>query len=549
MLGAACSSSGPTNSPPRSESTSTTQRLFTLAGIPQEGGQATETPQTRLNVAMQGTAASATPFPSNTPIACTADPNNRQVRYELDATLDYDAKQLDVRQSVYYRNDHEDILDELVFHVEPRRLAGVMQFRDALDASGNRLPDVTIDGWRLTVPLRDPVYPGCVARVQLVFGLQVQPYSNANPIGWLSYSTRQLNLAHWFPTLGIYGYQTPGVWYTPRLHFIGEQAITQIADFDVDLTVQNMPDGLEIAAPGNVERVALNGWRMQLYGARDFAMSMSSAFIKATVDVGGVGLELYYYPSAESKAGGLNPSARALLDAQQALELYIEQFGAFPYERMVVVEADFSDGMEFSGLVYVSEAWFRTWNGSVRDWLTIITVHEVAHQWWYASVGSNQGATPYLDEALATYSELLYYERYYPDESEWWWDFRIFTYGTNDTVDATVYDYSSWRPYINAVYLGGSLMFQAVREELGEATFIEWLALYAEQYREEIAGPQEFWGTLSMSNYERVAGIRQQYLRDAEILPPMPLNNATPVIQRQTTAPVAPATTSTVVSP
>jgi hypothetical protein len=552
LLLVACGGSDPDTSAPQSNNV---QRRFTLTSLEQQAASLTPDP-TQRSVDLRSDAASATPFPTNTPVVCTADRNRRAVQYNLDVELDYDTKQLDVVQTVQYRNDHDAILDELVFHVEPRRLAGVMQFREALNKNGERLPDTTLDGWRLTVPLPEQIFPGCVAEVQLVFSLEIQPYSSANPIGWLAYSERQLNLAHWFPTLGVYGYQTPGVWYTPRMHFIGEQALTQIADFEVDLTIQNMPDGLEVAAPGEVERVALNGWDMRLEGGRDFAMSLSTDFIKSTAEVNGIALELYYYPSADSKQGGLNPSARAMLDAQQAIELYTDYFGPFPYERMLVVEGDFPDGLEFSGLVFVSEAWFRTWNGTVQDWLTIITVHEIAHQWWYASVGSNQGTAPYLDEALATYSELLYYEEFYPDLTEWWWDFRIFTYGTADTVDATVYDYSSWRPYINAVYLGGCLMFQALRDELGDATFITWLAEYANDYREQIAGPREFWGVLSMSNYERVAGIRQQYLQDAEILPPAPNDTAFAVPSAtvtppptQTAAPAAPATATAVSTP
>ena len=33
------------------------------------------------------------------------------------------------------------------------------------------------------------------------------------------------------------------------------------------------------------------------------------------------------------------------------------------------------------------------------------TTHEIAHQWFYALVGNNQGRDPWLDEGLATYAE------------------------------------------------------------------------------------------------------------------------------------------------
>lgn len=477
------------------------------------------------------TQSSATPFPTSTPINCDTDQIGRSIRYEIETTLDWESKQMQVNQGVVFRNDHDTIIDELVFHVEPRRLSGTMQFRKALDAQDNDIQNINFDASRLTVPLPEALFPGCTARITLTYLLQIEAYSSSNPIGWLSYSQRQLNVAHWFPVLGLYGYERPGEWYTPRIHFIGEQSISQAANIRVDLTIQNQPEDLQIAAPGQVERMALNSWRFALDGARDFAMSMSSEFRMTAAEVNDISVELYYFPYSDPKTGGSNPSTRAALDARQALELYSEIYGPYPYERLVVVEGDFPDGMEFSSLVFVSEAWFRTWNGQVTDWLTIITVHEVAHQWWYASLGNNQGTTPYLDEALATYSELLYYERYYPDLVDWWWQFRIYDYDPSDVVDATVYDYSAWRPYINAVYLRGCMMFQALRDELGEVIFLQWLSDYAEGYEEQIVDSEDFWGALPYSSYERVASIRQQYLREADILPPLAATSSpTPVI-------------------
>ena len=36
-------------------------------------------------------------------------------------------------------------------------------------------------------------------------------------------------------------------------------------------------------------------------------------------------------------------------------------------------------------------------------------VHETAHQWWYSLVGNDQTRWPFLDEALAGFSEYVYY--------------------------------------------------------------------------------------------------------------------------------------------
>jgi aminopeptidase N len=41
------------------------------------------------------------------------------------------------------------------------------------------------------------------------------------------------------------------------------------------------------------------------------------------------------------------------------------------------------------------------------DGSRLVTVHETAHQWFYAMVGNSQALHPWLDEAFAQYSEQL----------------------------------------------------------------------------------------------------------------------------------------------
>ena len=165
---------------------------------------------------------------------------------------------------------------------------------------------------------------------------------------------------------------------------------------------------------------------------------------------------------------------------RRRMSMYSDLFGAFPYERFVVVEGDFPDGMEFSGIVFVSDQWFRTNTGTAQSYLTIITVHETSHQWWYARVGSDQAINPWMDEALAAYSEYIFYEEHYPELKKWWWNFRVDTYvGQNYSgkrVDSTVYDFDNGRDYINAVYLRGAHMLDDLRSDSGHRCFLRLAA-------------------------------------------------------------------------
>jgi aminopeptidase N len=247
-------------------------------------------------------------------------------------------------------------------------------------------------------------------------------------------------------------------------------------------------------------------------------LSLSPDFKTLTTSTAsGVEVTLYYLGPAG--ADSLDTPRHALDVAVDAVTLFEELYGPYPHTRLVVVEGDFPDGMEFSGLVFVSEAWFRTWQGLPNEWLTMITVHEVAHQWWYDLVGSDQGRYPYLDEALAIYSEELFFERYHPDLVQWWWDYRISTYSPTGYVDTSVYDFQDVRPYINAVYLRGALFMAALRSDLGDETFFAWLQQYASRMAGQIASPLDFWGLLSEADYLRTQATRAAYMHQANLLP------------------------------
>ncbi len=192
-------------------------------------------------------------------------------------------------------------------------------------------------------------------------------------------------------------------------------------------------------------------------------------------------------------------------------------FGALPQQRLVVVEADFPDGMEFSGLIFVGAGWFDQWTGTPQSYLTIITAHEVAHQWWYARVGSDQALTPWLDEALATYSEYLFYEAHYPELSDWWWQFRVATFVPDGFTDAapvgsSVYTFPNLRSYINAVYLRGARMLHQLRRDLGTEAFLAWLAAYAQAGDGRIADPDLLWSLLTPEQQQQTEATRRRYL-------------------------------------
>jgi aminopeptidase N len=261
----------------------------------------------------------------------------------------------------------------------------------------------------------------------------------------------------------------------------------------------------------------------------------------------GVVIDLYYFPKTQPAKGAdgsaIDGAQHSLDTARGAINLYSRLYGPAPFKRIVVVEADFPDGMEFSGLVFVGHQWFAAYDGKPDSWVTMITAHEVAHQWWYSLVGNDQSTAPYLDESLAIYSEVLYMEDRYPALVPWWWSYRIKLWQPIGSVDSTVYDFQGERLYINAVYLRGALMLQEIREKIGNDAFFKWLHDYETANEGKIATPLEFWGALAESDYAKTSEIRARYLHQPDPLHPPTATPATaPATGAATQPPASPVT-------
>lgn len=456
-------------------------------------------------------------------LACAPAGADALTRHSVTATVDYVARSVQVEQGVRWVNRTGSPIDEIVLLTEPNREPGVFTF-DTVTLDDGSLPAYDLTGRRLAITLPAPLQAGCAVNFTLRFALAVPPVrSGVNGYrGFFGYTDRQFNLGNWLPVVAA---RRDGAWVTHEVSFIGEQIAADTADWNVRLYVQNAPAGLLVAAPGQVS-VQPDGWTITHTASRDLAISLSDQFVVQTRMAGEVTVELYTFSDTvvQTDAGIVDGAPVALDAAADSLALYADLFGAYPYDRFVVVEGDFPDGMEFSDLVFVSRDWFRTYNGTPQSYLVIITVHEVAHQWWFARVGNDQALTPWLDEALATYSEYVYYEEFHPDLREWWWAFRVDAfapagYTAAGQVDSSVYAFGTIREYINAVYLRGARMLHELRAALGTEAFFAWLRSYAAAGEGRLVTPDVIWSLLTPDQWAQTGDIRSRYLSAADVRP------------------------------
>lgn len=457
--------------------------------------------------------ATATPRPSpasvpQVSVTTQVDPlKQTAVKHVVQATIDLAQHEIEVQQDLQFRNLTASPLAELLLLVEANRQEGSVEVQRIV---ADETPlEFTLDGRKLTVRLPRVLQPEDAMELSLDFRLDVPPFEADDFLGWLGYSQHQMNLGNWLPVVAPRG---GGQWLVNEAAAFGEHSAQDPADWQVGVDVENARDDVVLAGPGQVTQMEDGHWQFELQAARDFSLSIDTRFqFTASELADGTQLEVY---SLSDAPDALAAAAWTLDVARRSVERFSALFGPFLLNRLVVVEGDFPDGMEFSGLVFVSRDWFESWEGNPASYLTVITAHEVAHQWWYGSVANDQAADPWLDEALATYSEYLLLESDFPELTDWWWEWRVDRFAPGGYVDGDIYEFASRRNYINAVYLRGARMLHELRQDLGDDAFFAWLRRHAEQGAGNIVTEEEFWSLLDDSQLAATLETRRRYLRD-----------------------------------
>ncbi|MGH9223914.1 MAG: hypothetical protein ACRD2W_09075, partial [Acidimicrobiales bacterium] len=173
-------------------------------------------------------------------------------------------------------------------------------------------------------------------------------------------------------------------WATEPPSPVGETSTFPAADFDLTVTV---PDGLNVLATGVEDRPG--HWTAT--AVRDVGLSVGRfTFARGRANA----------PGPVDVTVGVDPNVadrpqNYLDQVIAALEAFAARYGPYPWPSFTLaLTPGLMGGIEYPGHVM---------QGAMTTGVT--TIHEVAHQWFYALVGNNQAVDPWLDEAVATYVE------------------------------------------------------------------------------------------------------------------------------------------------
>jgi hypothetical protein len=405
--------------------------------------------------------------PTASPPADTASPPpvvSARTNYVFYASLDFEAHTLAVDETIRYYNNTGVSLSDVVLSVQPNRYTNAFVLY-SLTQDNVTLASYNLTDQRLSLNLLQTLQPGTLTTLNIKFNLALP---NKRSDALFGYDFNQVNLVDWYPFIVPYS----GGWVLHDPMPFGEHLVYDAADFEVNLKTD---PAVILAASAPAET---NGeWtRYRLYGARTFTLSASDEFLVSESAVGSVAIRSYYFGGYEGAGEGM------LYAAVQAVSLFDVKFAPYPYESLAVVQTDIHDGQEYDGLVFLASDFYGQYGGTAKSNLVTIGVHEIAHQWWFGLVGNDQALEPWLDEAMAVYSERIFYEFNYPRYGTWWWQFRVDYFGPAGYVDTTIYSGGAFRPYTNAVYLNGAYFLEELRVRMGDDDFYRFLKDYAARF-------------------------------------------------------------------
>ena len=385
----------------------------------------------------------------------------QEVNYKIKVALDDKCHELNAAETVEYINNSPDTLHFIYFHLWPNGYSSnrTELAKQLLATQGKQRlfndPELIgfIDSLNFTInelPVKWTLLPGQpdICRIELAAGIKhgdtiriATPFHVKIPKGVssrLGHIGESYQISQWYPKPAVYdrrgwhqmSYQDQGEFYSEFGNF--DVCITLPANYIVGATgnLQNENEtemmttlasdttwftGKELDKdqfpPSSNEFKTLRYTQNQIH---DFAWFADKRFhlLKGKVNLPYSGKEVTTWVMFT------NHQANLWKNSIQYVNTSIEKFskwnGDYPYRSFIAVQSSLSagSGMEYPGITVI---------GNVKDaWsLDEVIAHEVAHNWFYSALGSNERRYPFMDEGITSANEVRYMNEVYPHKKLW----------------------------------------------------------------------------------------------------------------------------------
>ena len=366
----------------------------------------------------------------------------QEVHYDMDITLHANEHQYTGQQTLRYTNNSPDTLHTVYYHLyfnafHPHSMMAERN-RHVPDPDGRIVPRIfNLDederGWHrirsitqdgtpvdskirdtvMEVPLAEPIPPGATSTFRMHWRaqipLQTRRSGRDSRGGGIDFSMTQ-----WYPKMAEYDERG---WHADP--YVMREFYAPYGTFDVRITA---PAEYTLGGSGvlqNPEAVGhgydLEGsgtwrpsdgapaadsltWHFLAADVHDFAWAADPDYIHDKVEADGVTHHILYKPDVASSWERLKD------DMPRLTRFFNAQYGTYPYPQMTVAQGG-DGGMEYPMITLVAgydNPEFEEKDGPLSILGT--TIHEFAHMWYYAALGTNESDYAWMDEGFTSYA-------------------------------------------------------------------------------------------------------------------------------------------------
>ena len=456
--------------------------------------------------------------------------------YAISATLDDNEKQISATETIVFYNNTNDELEFICFHLYPRafREGAIIKPYTTLTAAtcfpnGINFGDIVVLKVRVNAETKDFELMGEDEDIlKINFGFKLTPKksvqidiefnliipNSTHRFGWFD---GNINLGNWYPVVCVY---EEGEFDTSPYYATGDPFFSELANYAVELSY---PKEYQLASTGIMTTETSEGnnvSKMTAKAVRDFAMCLSktSKIVSEQADK----TEVKYMADVLDE----NSEKYAKLSVS-ALEFFSETFGKYPYKTLYVVKTPFIyGGMEYPNIVFISNS-----IDDETEFMKVI-VHEIAHQWWYGVVGNNEVKEAWLDESLSEYSTALFFEHnneygisYDDFVNEALSSYLLYVDviqtlkgDVNTKMNLPVNEYQNDYEYSYMVYVKGVIMFDSLKNMVGEKNVVAGLKKYYSDNKFKNASSEEFFASFEAACHKDLKNYFDGFLNGTAII-------------------------------
>jgi len=347
--------------------------------------------------------------------------------YGLKIAIDKERNEASAEEIVRFINKEREEIGEIYFHLYPQGFKGKIRVKEV--KSEGRSLNYRVEKNILKVVLPEKLLSGKEIVLSLKFELKL-------PEGEFrfGYYKELISLMNWYPILAVY---EGGKWSLGLYQGVDDPFYSEISSYEVEVI---LPAEEVIASTGELVKEVAKEEKKHLYlkadKVRDFALVISPKYKLIEQEVKKIeAVEEENKEKAEEAKGtsekneeevklpeinvyyfkGKSIGEVILSMAEGAVTYFNSILGIYPYKKLKLAQVYGEEVFAYPELIVIGD---RLWSskGLSSYRLEYRVAYGIARQWWSQIVGANGAKEPFLMEALANYSALMYMEKKFGKE-------------------------------------------------------------------------------------------------------------------------------------